>query len=142
MDKSWYRTYFGTEAKEIVVYRDVLDRIYIVADNPPVLHNCDQMGCASMGPHIFAVYLNANKYEKLRDENNEIRNQWHIDLNDRTKLQAENERLKELLKLAYRNWLEDPDVAWAELGEKLCDGLCESMGDKDYQEWMQALKGE
>jgi len=56
-------------------------------------------------------------------------------------LQAENERLKELLKLAYRNWLEDPDVAWAELGEKLCDGLCESMGDKDYQEWMQALKG-
>ena len=57
-------------------------------------------------------------------------------------LQAENERLIELLKLAYRNWLEDPDVAWAELGEKLCDGLCESMGDKDYQEWMQALKGE
>ena len=26
-------------------------------------------------------------------------------------LQAENERLIELLKLAYRNWLEDPDVA-------------------------------
>jgi hypothetical protein len=55
-------------------------------------------------------------------------------------LEAENAKLVELLKLAYRNWLEDPDVAWAELGEKLCDGLCESMGDVGFQKWMQALK--
>ena len=56
-------------------------------------------------------------------------------------IQAENERLVKLLKLAYRNWLEDPDVAWGELGEQLCDGLCESMGDKKFQEWLIALKG-
>jgi len=62
--------------------------------------------------------------------------------NELEKLKAENATLVELLKLAYRNWLEDPDVAWAELGEKLCDGLCESMGDKDYQKWMQDLKGQ
>lgn len=60
---------------------------------------------------------------------------------DAAKLKAENGLLVELLKLAYRNWLEDPDVAWGELGEKLCDGLCEAMGDVEYQKWMEALKG-
>jgi len=98
MDKVWYKTYFGTEAQEIVVYRDVLDRIYIVADNPPDVHNCDQMGCASLGPHIVAVYLNANKYHSLQAENETIRNQWHIDQNDKVELQAENKGLREALE--------------------------------------------
>ena len=54
--------------------------------------------------------------------------------------QAENGQLVKLIKLAYRNWLEDPDVAWCELGEQLCDGLCNSMGDKEFQEWLSELK--
>jgi len=100
MDKVWYKIYFGEEAERIEGYHDALDRVFIVADYPCEEHNCDQMGCASMGPHILAVYLNANKYEKLRDENEEIRNQWHIDLNDKTELQAENAKLKEEIRSA------------------------------------------
>lgn len=49
--------------------------------------------------------------------------------------------LVKLIKLSYRNWLEDPDVAWGELGEQLCDGLCNSIGDKEFQEWLKKLKG-
>jgi len=68
---------------------------------------------------------------------------WFIQNAEQLKqLEVKNERLVELLKLAYRNWLEDSDVAWAELGKKLCDGLCESMGDVGFQKWMQALRGE
>ena len=55
-------------------------------------------------------------------------------------LEEENKKLVQLIKLAYRNWLEDPNVAWGELGERLCDGLCESMGDEEFQKWLKALK--
>ena len=55
--------------------------------------------------------------------------------------QEEKEKLVGLLKLSYRNWLEDPDVAWNELGGKLCDGLCEAMGDNEFQVWLQLLDG-
>jgi len=79
--------------------------------------------------------------ERLKTQDAHVNGLNKVMVNNAQKHLNENERLIELLKLAYRNWLEDPDVAWVELGEKLCDGLCESMGDKDYQEWMQALKG-
>ncbi len=55
-------------------------------------------------------------------------------------LQAGNKELLKLVKLSYRNWLEDPDVAWRELGEQLGDGLCNSMGDGKFQEWLKKLK--
>ena len=39
-----------------------------------------------------------NELEKLKAENAEIRNQWHIDLNDKVAIKAENAKLKKLLK--------------------------------------------
>jgi hypothetical protein len=51
-----------------------------------------------------------------------------------------NERIKALedaVKKAYcKHWLDDPDIAWSELGEILHDALCNSMGDKGFVEWL------
>ena len=86
---------------------------------------------AKVRPEIYPSFKHLNPYDS--DLALKIIDQLHAE--------KEKGKLEELLKLAYRNWLEDPDVAWAELGEQLCDGLCEAMGDGEYQKWMEALKG-
>lgn len=52
-----------------------------------------------------------------------------------------DERLVEALKLAYRkHWLNDDSIGWDELGDKLCDALCNAMGDKEFSLWLQQMK--
>lgn len=47
----------------------------------------------------------------------------------------------EALKLAYRkHWLNDDSIGWDELGDKLCDALCNAMGDKEFSLWLQQMK--
>lgn len=53
------------------------------------------------------------------------------------KLQAENERLLNAVKLAYRkHHLDDPSVGWEELSNALFNTLCDAMGDVGFYEWL------
>ena len=78
--------------------------------------------------------------EQLKAENKRLTRSIGMVCRKENALKAKNDQLVNLIKLSYRNWLEDPDVAWSELGDQLCDGLCESMGDKKFQEWLKTLK--
>lgn len=41
-----------------------------------------------------------------------------------------------VLKLAYRkHHLGDETIGWDELGNKMCDALCDAMGDEEYRKW-------
>lgn len=63
--------------------------------------------------------------------------------NARIVAEIENERdaLCELVKLVYRkHHLGDETIGWNELSDMLCDGLCNTMGDTIFQEWLQSLK--
>ena len=52
------------------------------------------------------------------------------------------ERLEEAVKLAYRKHVnQDDNIGWTELGDKLCDALCNSMGDAEFTEWNDKEKG-
>ena len=47
----------------------------------------------------------------------------------------------EALKLAYRkHWLNDDSIGWDELGDKLCDALCNAMGDREFSLWLQQMR--
>ena len=67
-----------------------------------------------------------------------------------SKLQAEVKRLKEdnerylkMMKLFYRkHHIGDESVGWEELGDMLCNTLCNILGDDGFQKWLQSLKGE
>lgn len=50
--------------------------------------------------------------------------------------------LLEVLKLAYLKHHTDhgDDIGWVELGDKMCDALCNVMGVKRYSEWMEGLR--
>lgn len=40
------------------------------------------------------------------------------------------------LQMAYRkHHLDDESIGWSELGDRLCDALCELMGDKEFVRW-------
>ena len=80
------------------------------------------------------------KIEQLQAENERLTRSIGMVCRKENALKAQNAQLVNLIKLSYRNWLEDPDVAWGELGEQLCDGLCNSMGDKEFQEWLKNLE--
>jgi len=52
-------------------------------------------------------------------------------------LQAENERLLNAVKLAYRkHHLDDRSVGWEELSDALFNTLCDAMGDIGFDEWL------
>ena len=54
-----------------------------------------------------------------------------------TKLQAENDRLLNTVKLAYRkHHLDDRSVGWEELSNALFNTLCDAMGDIGFDEWL------
>jgi len=44
-------------------------------------------------------------------------------------------------KLAYRkHWLDDDSIGWDELGDILCDAICNSIGDDAFQQWLEDLR--
>lgn len=50
------------------------------------------------------------------------------------------EQALEALKLCYRKHQRgDESIGWTELGDKLCDALCEIMGDEKFVEWNESL---
>lgn len=50
-------------------------------------------------------------------------------------------QLLEATKLAYRkHHLGDDKIGWDELSEALLDALCEAMGDKAFQAWIEQVK--
>ncbi len=49
--------------------------------------------------------------------------------------------LLEAVKLAYRkHHIGDDSVGWEELSGKLCDALCNTMGDTGFQKWLDEVK--
>jgi hypothetical protein len=51
------------------------------------------------------------------------------------------QRALEALKLAYRKHrCDDESIGWNELGDKLCNALCEIMGDKEFVKWSESLE--
>ena len=71
---------------------------------------------------------------------NKTQHKW--DIKKGAKLKAENKQLLETVQLAYRKHCAgDKSIGWDELDGVLFDTLCESMGDKGYQEWSNSLKG-
>ena len=68
--RPWYEDYFGEGTKEITVYLDRFNRIFLIPNNNielPQNHNCDAMGCGSVGPHIVAVFLLADNKNLCAD---------------------------------------------------------------------------
>lgn len=59
-----------------------------------------------------------------------------------TEIEAENERLLDVVKMAYRkHHLDDMTIGWDELSNALHTELCNSMGDKGFCDWLHELKG-
>ena len=49
---------------------------------------------------------------------------------------------REALKTAYRKHVRgDEDIGWDELGDILCNALCNIMGDEAFQEWLAKQRG-
>ena len=70
----------------------------------------------------------------LQAENAEIRNQWHIDLNDKTELQAENKLIREEMNTRNMASARALDELWAKIILKKSPGY----GDWEYP--MQAMR--
>ena len=71
----WYEQYFGKGTRKLTVYRDRKYRMFLVPDENiqlPPNHNCDAMGCGSVGPHIIGVYLPATKYDALKESHTKL----------------------------------------------------------------------
>lgn len=50
----------------------------------------------------------------------------------------QSDGLLAVAKLAYRkHHLDDQNVGWDELSDRLCDALCNVMGDARFQAWLQ-----
>lgn len=44
-----------------------------------------------------------------------------------------------VVKLAYqKHHLGDQNIGWEELGTRLCDALCNAMGDAEFQKWLES----
>jgi len=76
MSVYWYEDYFGEGTKQTLAHIDPEGRLFVsdikgglcVTDD----HNCDAMGCGSVGPHIHSVYINADKYNQLQANYEEL----------------------------------------------------------------------
>ena len=53
------------------------------------------------------------------------------------------QELVEVIKLTYRkHQMGDGRIAWKELGDKLLNALCNTLGDEEYQKWLTATAKE
>ena len=84
----------------------------------------------------------ANIATKAHAERDKFKGMYEVAIKRVAKLQGEVKGLIEVMKLAYRkHHLNDPDIGWDELSDKLLDTLCNSMGNDGFQEWRdQALR--
>lgn len=49
----------------------------------------------------------------------------------------------EALKMAYRkHHMGDEGIGWTQLSDVLCNALCEVLGDRGFQEWLERAKRE
>ena len=49
-------------------------------------------------------------------------------------------QMLQAMKDAYRkHHLGDDSISWNELSDRLCDALCQAMGDKKFQEWLRRI---
>ena len=72
MEMEWPENYFGKGTRSFTAYLDAKDRVFLIPQADFELaeeHNCDSMGCGSVGPHIIGVYLNATLVNAIRTEN-------------------------------------------------------------------------
>ena len=57
-----------------------------------------------------------------------------------SRAQERSEEMLELIKLLYRkHHMGDGRIGWVKLGEKMMDALCNAMGDKEYQKWVEEI---
>ena len=103
MSENWYEDYFGKGTIETRAHLDQIGRLFIADVDGgikiPKDHDCDEMGCGSVGPHIHSVYINARTHHKLKETIKQ--------------LQDENERLKVACKLARHELLESTTHSYA-----------------------------
>ncbi len=51
--------------------------------------------------------------------------------------------LLEVVKLAYRkHQLKDARIGWEELGDRLCDAICNEIGSDAFCEWLDGVAAE
>jgi hypothetical protein len=56
------------------------------------------------------------------------------------KIHTDKLELLDTVKLVYmKHCLNDPEIGWEELSDKLLNTLCNVMGDKGYQEWLEKV---
>ena len=61
-----------------------------------------------------------------------------MNIKEITRISKGNAKLLTACKMAYKkHQLDDDSIGWDELGEVLCSVLCEVMGDKEFQEWVE-----
>jgi len=76
MSMNWYENYFGKGTQEVKAYLDCKGRLFLcdIIDGLtlPQNHNCNEMGCGSVGPHIHSVYLDARKHNELQAKNERL----------------------------------------------------------------------
>ena len=120
MSENWYEDYFGKGTIETRAHLDQKGRLFIADVDGgikiPKDHDCDEMGCGSVGPHIHSVYINARTHHKLKETIKQ--------------LQDENEKLKEALERILKlntNWDAGTICNYIDLSQKIAE---------------QALKGE
>ena len=103
----WYEQYFGKGTRKLTVYRDRKYRMFLVPDENiqlPPNHNCDAMGCGSVGPHIIGVYLPATKYDALK---------------------ASHDKLKEAVREIIQRW-GDGDASLGDVAMELEQAIAEA----------------
>ena len=103
MSERWYKNYFGKGTKYLPqAYLDTKGRLFILLEDLSAEeqedHNCDQMGCASVGPHTGNVFVEANKFNQLQSALKECEKERLINANQVVALNEVIDGLKENIK--------------------------------------------
>ena len=115
----WYENYFGKGTKEVTAYLDSLNRLFLTPTpivELPKDHNCDAMGCGSVGPHIVAAYLPAERVDTL--------------LAELAAAKQENEKLKKEISKAVTLLIPVQDGKWWHRIDKVRCSLAQALKAK------------